>query len=65
MSGLEKPSNEERIKSLNLTILKSRNISGALIKVFKIFKGFDDLPIDYISQRRPLEKSQLRGHSFM
>ena len=65
VSGLEKVPYEERLKHLNLTTLKTRRIRGDLIEVFKIFKGLDDLPIEYLFQRRPLEKSQLRGHPFM
>ena len=65
VSGLEKVPYEERLKRLNLTTLKTRRIRGDLIEVFKIFKGLDDLPIEYLFQRRPLEKSQLRGHPFM
>ena len=54
-----------RLKRLNLTSLKTRRIRGDLIEVFKIIKGLDDLPIEYLFQRRPSEKSQLRGHPFM
>ena len=56
---------EERMKHLNLITLKTRRIQGDLIEVFKIFKGLDDLPIEYLFQRRPPEKLQLRGHPFM
>ena len=65
MSGLEKVPYEERLKLLNLTTLKTRRIPGDLIEVFKIFNGLDDLRIEYLFRRRPLEKSQLRGHPFM
>ena len=35
------------------------------MEVFKIFKGLDDLPIEYLFQKRLLKKSHLRGHPFM
>ena len=65
ISGLEKVPYEERLKRLTLNTLKTRRIRGDLIEVFKIFKGLDDLPIEYLFQRHPLQKSQLRGHPFM
>ena len=61
VSGLEKVPYEERLERLNLTTLKTRRIRGDLIEVFKIFKGLVDLSIEYLFQRRPPEKSQLRG----
>ena len=48
VSGLEKVPYEERLKRLNLTTLKTRRIRGDLIEVFKIFKGLDDLSIEYL-----------------
>ena len=61
-SVLENVQYEERLKHFNLTTFKTRGIRSDLIDVFKIFKGIVDLPIDYLFQRCPLEKSQLPGH---
>ena len=65
MAGLEEHLCGERLKRLNLTTPKTRSIRGDLIEAFKIFKGLGDLSIEYLYQRRPLQKSQLREHPFM
>ena len=62
MQSLEILPYEERLKRLYLTTLNTRKIRGDLIDVFKIFKGLYDLPIEVLFERRPIEKSQLRGH---
>ena len=64
VSGLEKVPYEEKLKRLYLIKLKTRRIRCDLFEVFKIFKGLDYLPIEYLFQSRQLEKSQLRGHPF-
>ena len=63
--GIEELSYEARLKSLNLTTLKTRRLRGDLIEVFKILKGTDDLPKDYLFQMRSEDKNRLRGHSLM
>jgi len=38
-------SNEDTLKTLNLTTLETRRVTGDLIEVFKIFKGFDNVNV--------------------
>ena len=64
-AGIKELSYEARLKSLNLTTLKTRRLRGDLIEVFKILKGTDDLPKYYLFQMRSEDKNRLRGHSLM
>ena len=45
---MEKLSYEEKIKGLTNTILATRRMRRDLIKVFKVIKGIDDLPLYYL-----------------
>ena len=47
ISGMEKLSDAERLKRLNLTTLKSRRIRGDLILVVEKIKGMDDPRLDF------------------
>ena len=65
VEGIEELSYEDRLEYLNLTTLITRRLRGDLIEVFKILKGTDDLPKEYLFQMRSEDKNRLRGHSFM
>ena len=47
---------------MNLTTPKTRRIRGDLIVVFKIIRGIDDLPSDYLFQERNEDENRLREH---
>ena len=50
---------EKRLQRLGLTSLETRRRHGDLIKVFKIFKGFDDIKY---TQFFTMSDTGLRGH---
>ena len=53
---LGKLSYEEKLKCLDRTTHKTRRMQADLIEVITIFKGLDDLLIEYLLWRRTLEK---------
>jgi hypothetical protein len=60
ISSLKDHSYEERLQILGLTTLETRRLRGDLIEVFKIFKGFDDVPWENFFKK---SHTSLRGHS--
>ena len=58
--GLEKLSDEERLKKLNLTTLETRRLREDLIEMFKIIIGFNN--VDY-KEFFQLSDTRLGGHS--
>ena len=60
LSTLRHLSYSERLQELNLPTLLYRRRRADLIQVFKIIKGFDDIPIEDFFQ---ISESTTRGHS--
>ena len=45
---------ETRLKNLGLTTLETKRLRGDLMKVFKIFKGYDDICEDiFLIEQNP------------
>ena len=60
LSTLRHLSYSERLRELNLPIILYRRRRADLIQVFKIIKGFDDIPMEDFFQ---ISESTTRGHS--
>ena len=53
---------DERLRRLNLFSLQRRRLRGDLISVYRILRGFDNLPVAAFFELRPGDR--LRGHPF-
>jgi hypothetical protein len=61
ISGLHDVSYENRLRNLKLTTLETRRLRGDLIEVFKIVKGFVNVPADFFFT---FNNNRTRGHMY-
>jgi len=62
ISGLSEMGYEERLKILGLTTLETRRLTGGLIEVFKILKGYENIDQEVFFN---MSQSSLCGHSLV
>ena len=60
--GLRDLRYEERLKECRLTTLETRRLRGALIEVFNILNGFENIDSDILFEIK--ESKITRGHNF-
>jgi hypothetical protein len=61
IDGFHGLSYDSRLKALGITTLETRRLRGDLIEVFKIMKGFEDIPAE---QFFTLNANGMRGHKY-